>query len=73
MGRSALAASVAGSCALPVYSQNRRLTLEFLTIPDPDGWHPSLRLKGDWLIFKIGDGVHSGYGEASHSKDDIYP
>lgn len=48
------------------------LTLEFLTIPDPDGWHPSLRLKGDWLVFKISDGVHSGYGEASHSKrDDI--
>ncbi len=46
------------------------LTLEFLTIPDPDGWHPSLRLKGDWLIFKISDGVLSGYGEASHSKQD---
>jgi len=45
-------------------------TIEFLTIPDPDGWHPSLRLKGDWLIFKISDGVHSGYGEASHSKQD---
>ncbi|MDA0346591.1 MAG: hypothetical protein O3C43_04480 [Verrucomicrobia bacterium] len=45
-------------------------TLEFLTIPDPDGWHPSLRLKGDWLIFKISDGFHSGYGEASHSKQD---
>ncbi len=48
------------------------LTLSFLTIPDPDGWHPSLRLKGDWLVFKISDGVHAGYGEASHSKrDDI--
>jgi galactonate dehydratase len=46
------------------------LTLEFLTIPDPDGWHPSLRLKGDWLIFKISDGVNAGYGEASHSKQD---
>ncbi|MCZ6674814.1 MAG: hypothetical protein O7C75_17935 [Verrucomicrobia bacterium] len=46
------------------------LTLEFLTIPDPDGWHPSLRLKGDWLIFKISDGVLTGYGEASHSKQD---
>ncbi len=53
-------------------SKRRMLTLEFLTIPDPDGWHPSLRLKGDWLVFKISDGVHSGYGEASHSKrDDI--
>lgn len=46
------------------------LTLEFLTIPDPDGWHPSLRLKGDWLVFKISDGALSGYGEASHSKQD---
>lgn len=46
------------------------LTLDFLTIPDPDGWHPSLRLKGDWLVFKISDGVHAGYGEASHSTDD---
>jgi len=46
------------------------LTLEFLTIPDPDGWHPSLRLKGDWLVFKISDGILAGYGEASHSKQD---
>lgn len=46
------------------------LSLRFLTIPDPDGWHPSLRLKGDWLIFEIGDGVLAGYGEASHSGDD---
>ena len=46
------------------------LTLSFLTIPDPDGWHPHLRLKGDWLIFKISDGTHAGYGEASHSKED---
>ena len=47
------------------------LTIDFLTIPDPDGWHPSLRLKGDWLIIKISDGVLSGYGEASHSKQDL--
>jgi galactonate dehydratase len=46
------------------------LSLRFLTIPDPDGWHPSLRLKGDWLIFEITDGALSGYGEASHSRDD---
>lgn len=45
-------------------------SLEFLTIPDPDGWHSSLRLKGDWLIFKVSDGTHFGYGEASHSKQD---
>jgi len=46
------------------------LQLEFLTIHDPDGWHPSLRLKGDWLVFQVSDGRLSGYGEASHSKDD---
>lgn len=46
------------------------LSLRFLTIPDPDGWHPSLRLKGDWLVFELSDGRLSGYGEASHSRDD---
>jgi galactonate dehydratase len=46
------------------------LTLRFRTIPDPDGWAESLRLKGDWLVFEIGDGAHAGYGEASHSNDD---
>jgi len=46
------------------------LRLRFRTIHDPDGWHPALRLKGDWLIFEIDDGVHSGFGEASHSMDD---
>ena len=46
------------------------LELRFRTIPDPDGWAESLRLKGDWLIFEIGDGVLSGFGEASHSNDD---
>jgi len=46
------------------------LTLSFRTIPDPDGWAESLRLKGDWLVFEIGDGVLAGFGEASHSNDD---
>ena len=46
------------------------LTLRFKTIPDPDGWAASLRLKGDWLVLEIGDGVLAGYGEASHSNDD---
>lgn len=46
------------------------ITLRFRTIRDPDGWHESLRLKGDWLIFEIGDGVLAGFGEASHSNDD---
>jgi galactonate dehydratase len=46
------------------------LALAFRTIPDPDGWAPSLRLKGDWLVFEISDGVLAGFGEASHSNDD---
>ncbi len=46
------------------------MTLRFRTIADPDGWAESLRLKGDWQIFEIGDGVHEGFGEASHSNDD---
>ena len=46
------------------------LTLRFRTIPDPDGWAESLRLKGDWLVLEIGDGVLAGFGEASHSNDD---
>jgi galactonate dehydratase len=46
------------------------LELSFRTIPDPDGWAESLRLKGDWLIFEIGDGALAGFGEASHSNDD---
>jgi galactonate dehydratase len=46
------------------------LALAFRTIPDPDGWAESLRLKGDWLVFEIGDGVLAGFGEASHSNDD---
>ncbi|HET8699615.1 MAG TPA: enolase C-terminal domain-like protein [Gammaproteobacteria bacterium] len=46
------------------------LTLRFRTIPDPDGWRPSLKLKGDWLVFEVSDGVLSGFGEASHSQDD---
>jgi galactonate dehydratase len=68
-GGSALAgAALAGFPA--VAAPTDMLTLSFLTIPDPDGWHPQLRLKGDWLVFKISDGALSGYGEASHSKQD---
>ena len=48
----------------------RPLAVRFRTIPDPDGWHPALRLKGDWLIVELTDGKLSGYGEASHSNDD---
>ncbi|MGW8369242.1 MAG: enolase C-terminal domain-like protein, partial [Gammaproteobacteria bacterium] len=71
--RSLLGAAAAGACvaaAPAIVRAQRPLTLSFLTIPDPDGWHPSLRLKGDWLIFEISDGIVSGFGEASHSRDD---
>lgn len=46
------------------------LSLRFRTIPDPDGWHPALRLKGDWLAVELSDGRVTGYGDASHSNDD---
>lgn len=65
MGSAALALGVPG-----VVRAQQPLTLRFRTIPDPDGWHPSLRLKGDWLVFEVSDGRLSGYGEASHSNDD---
>jgi galactonate dehydratase len=67
--RGAAAATVAFTAPWVVRAQDA-LTLKFRTIPDPDGWAESLRLKGDWLVFEIGDGVHSGFGEASHSNDD---
>jgi galactonate dehydratase len=64
------AATAVLSAAPAVLRAQAGLELDFLTIPDPDGWHESLRLKGDWLIFELSDGIHSGYGEASHSRDD---
>jgi galactonate dehydratase len=65
------AAGTAVALAAPrVLRAQGRLALRFRTIPDPDGWHPSLRLKGDWLVFEIGDGRVAGFGEASHSNDD---
>jgi galactonate dehydratase len=64
-------AAAAAVCAAPwVVRGQGALTLRFRTIADPDGWAESLRLKGDWLVFEIGDGVLAGYGEASHSNDD---
>jgi galactonate dehydratase len=67
--RAAAAAAVALGAPWVVRSQGQ-LSLRFRTIPDPDGWQPSLRLKGDWLVVEIGDGALSGFGEASHSNDD---
>lgn len=68
--RASTAAAVAALGGSWVIRAQQPLSLRFRTIPDPDGWHPSLRLKGDWLVFEIGDGVLSGFGEASHSNDD---
>src|SRR5688500_4968456 len=61
------AAALAAPC---IVRGQRPPTLRFRTIPDPDGWHPTLRLKGDWLVVELSDGMLSGYGEASHSNDD---
>jgi galactonate dehydratase len=71
--RDVLAGTAAGlsvAAAPAIVRAQSPLTLSFRTIADPDGWHPSLRLKGDWLAFEISDGVNAGYGEASHSRDD---
>lgn len=68
VGRAAAAGMALG--APRVLRAQGDLALRFRTIPDPDGWHPALRLKGDWLVIEIGDGVHAGHGEASHSMDD---
>jgi galactonate dehydratase len=68
--RDLVTAAMAGFGAPAAVRGQSRLRLDFVTIPDPDGWHPSLRLKGDWLVFAVTDGVLTGYGEASHSRDD---
>lgn len=47
-----------------------RLTLSAATVPDPDGHHPALRLRGDWLVIAVSDGRHVGLGEVSHSTND---
>jgi len=62
--------AAAGAACPAIVRAAGPLSLAFRTIPDPDGWHPSLRLKGDWLVFEVSDGVHSGFGEASHSRED---
>jgi galactonate dehydratase len=64
------AAATAALTAPSIVRAQGALTLKFRTIPDPDGWAESLRLKGDWLVLEIGDGILSGFGEASHSNDD---
>ncbi|HEX6999315.1 MAG TPA: enolase C-terminal domain-like protein [Gammaproteobacteria bacterium] len=68
--RTAAVAAAAPLGAPWIVRAQEPLTLRFRTIPDPDGWHASLRLKGDWLVLEVSDGVLSGFGEASHSNDD---
>jgi galactonate dehydratase len=63
-------AAAVAVCGPRVVRAQSALTLRFRTIRDPDGWHPILRLKGDWLVFEISDGRLAGFGEASHSMDD---
>ena len=46
------------------------LSLEVHVVPDPDGHGEALALQGDWLVVALGDGHHTGLGEASHSGDD---
>ena len=70
MRTGAEACAAAALCAPRIVRAQEPLALTFRTVPDPDGWAESLRLKGDWLVFEIGDGVLSGFGEASHSNDD---
>lgn len=48
----------------------RRLSLLQATLPDPDGHHAALRLKGDWLLIGVSDGTHTGVGEISHNGND---
>ncbi len=68
--RAALEGVAALACFPTIARAQDALTLDFVTIADPDGWHDSLRLKGDWQIFAVSDGRQTGYGEASHSRDD---
>ncbi|MFM9080880.1 MAG: mandelate racemase/muconate lactonizing enzyme family protein [Opitutaceae bacterium] len=67
------AGKAAATLALPMSIRATRpttLRLTAATVPDPDGHHAALRLKGDWLVIAIDDGVHTGLGEVSHSNDD---
>ena len=64
-------ASLASARMLAAEMPAGKLSLLHATLPDPDGHHPALRLKGDWQIIGITDGTHTGVGEISHSQDDV--
>lgn len=64
------AAALAPPGAFVAVAASRGLTFRSATLPDPDGHHAALRLKGDWLLVAISDGRHTGLGEISHSNSD---
>jgi galactonate dehydratase len=68
--RCAVGAAMIGTRNVTLARTAPTLSLTAATIPDPDGHHAALRLKGDWLVIAIGDGKHTGLGEISHSLDD---
>lgn len=47
------------------------LRFRWTRLADPDGHSPALRLRGDWLVVAVSDGRNVGYGEISHSNDDV--
>ncbi len=72
--RAAFAATAAALTPLAGRARSeagRALTFRHATLPDPDGHHAALRLKGDWMVVAISDGRHTGFGEISHSNDDV--
>src|SRR5688500_15331988 len=68
--RCALASAAIGTRAISRAAAASSLTLSAATIPDPDGHHAALKLKGDWLVIAVSDGRYTGLGEISHSLDD---
>lgn len=63
-------AALAGFASHALAAATRPLAFHTATLPDPDGHHAALRLKGDWLVVAISDGAHTGLGEISHSNAD---
>lgn len=63
-------AALAASPYVRAASRRDGIVLTAHTLPDPDGHHAALKLKGDWVLVGISDGEHIGIGEISHSGDD---
>jgi galactonate dehydratase len=64
------ATALAGFPFVRAANRSPSLVLTAHTLPDPDGHHAALKLKGDWVLLGISDGKHIGVGEISHSGDD---